>query len=413
MKLIQICKQNIGYFYISFFSAGAVNMIPQLFFNRYYQDEKGFYLSITLILCSLAAVLGIALSDKLFGKMNKSIFPMLVVFSACFAASLLVKNALSFIILMTAASFACNYLYNYSDNLFLKHIPNDSLDSHIKTILIYQMTGYMVAPIFFSAFINNQIISLCTILALALLSAYFSFPHIKTFIQNIHENTKSDIRENSKLSFREWAFVAYSLNFKMAVMVSLSLIVYILSDYYKFAGYDLKSGIVMSEIIIFSGLSVLLIRTDKMQKTSEEWHFFNPLLNLLAVGLFMTTIILLGLRLQNNFIYTLLVAAPAGIGFGLFIKFSRNYASNMDIKSPNPKLLSIFNSMQNISGVIGYGVILLCWFVSKHLNLDYLMLMILGILGMLVMSFIFVILWIISYKKSGSNLPVELNSIIE
>ncbi|MGE5328271.1 MAG: hypothetical protein ACM3KR_02040 [Deltaproteobacteria bacterium] len=412
MKKNQIFTRNIIYFYISFFSAGAVNIIPQLFYNRYYPEQKGLLLSITLILSSLAAIFGIVVSGKLLGKVNRSIFSMFWVFVFGFCFSIFTQNAILFIIMIVFASFACNFIYNYSDHFFLNGTPHDSLEQHIKAVLIYQMLGYMLSPIFFSVFGYKQMLSIGIVLLMALIIAYLSFPYVKLGFQTVKES-KADVfvREDKSLSCREILFVAYSLSFMMVEMIALSSMVYILSDYYKLTDFGVKSGIVMLEILILSGLTVVLMRPNKKlidvkSSIENEFLLFNPWINLFSVILFMVTVIMLALRLDNSFQYIMLAVAPAGPAYGLFLKISRSYASNIDMKNGRTILLSVYNNIQNISGAVGYCIVLLCWLIANYYKLDYLKLTIAAIFSMLIVSIILIALWVVSLKREKAKLSI-------
>jgi len=409
MKINQLLKRNLIYFYISFFSAGAVNIIPQLFYNRYYPDKKEFLLSVTLILCSLGAVLGIVVSRKLLGKVDRAIAPIFIIFVIAFCFILQTQKAVYFILMLLLASFTCNFIYNYLDNFFIDNTLHDSLEQHIKAVLIYQMFGYMLSPLFFSAFGNNKLISTGVILFLAMMITSLSLSQIKVDLRiGSEDKLRIASLKSDRFSCREVMFAGYAISYMMVEMIALASMVYILSDYYRLTDFAIKSGIAMFEILILAGITVVLVRPPKKMAEANdprksEYLLFNPTMNLLAVALFMLTIILLALRLSRSFAYIMLALAPAGPAYGIFLKLSRSYASTMDVKNNKGRLLSLYNNIQNISGVAGYCIVLLCWLFAVHYQIDYLQLTIAVIIGMLIIAVFFIVLWVISLQKEKAK----------
>ena len=86
------------YLYTSVFSAGMRNIVTQMFFDKYYQDDKETLVSIALFISALFTTFGIIASSKVINRdVSKGtkigiVIGMTAAVSVSFAAMFLVRT---------------------------------------------------------------------------------------------------------------------------------------------------------------------------------------------------------------------------------------------------------------------------------------------------------------------------------
>lgn len=170
----------------------------------------------------------------------------------------------------------------------------------------------------------------------------------------------------------------------------ISMMIYILKDYYKFDNPAAKGGTIIGVISAFAVITVLMsgvlakpeITLKNKAKSRQE---LSPWPNGIALfGLILTTLAFY-LKISSSFYVLLCLCSLAGISYGIFLFCTRNYASSA---SENTLLISVYNNLPNYASLGGYLLTLPVSFAAKTKALDFSSLMLGIILAFFVLSFL-------------------------
>jgi intracellular septation protein A len=102
-------------FFLSFVMSGNGNAVPQLFFQRFYPEQKTVLLSASLLASTLAATAAVVLSRRHRLSQRALITAMLATVMGALALYL-TRNGPVFIAIIVLVQFAVNYLTNQLDH---------------------------------------------------------------------------------------------------------------------------------------------------------------------------------------------------------------------------------------------------------------------------------------------------------
>ena len=416
MTTTSIFLRNFFFFYISTIYVGTLNVMPQIFFLEYYPENKTEFMALFLILGILSSIIGVLISHrnivnpKFVFKKNRisQIFILsIITFSALFAVKNIVPYFLSFIVL----EFAVGYLYNFLDQCFVKITPQSKISVHVKANLLYFMSGSILAPFYLSFFYSNTILNIVVFSSMGIVAMFFVTRNISGNFSNQFLQ-KSDVL-NKPLEIGNWLFIFYSTVINIVIMMFASLMIYLLKDYYHLENSEARGSMLIGFISFISVVSIfstfflkkpipIPIATAKINRHVEAklFPFFS---NLFAIILLFLSITMAYLKLSYSIIYILFVGLLAGIGHGLFINSTRNYASSISIQLNKQRLLSIYNNLSNYGALISFGIILLISFLSKRLSFDFYVIILKINAGLVIFAAVIFLLTIISICKNGGN----------
>jgi hypothetical protein len=408
MTISAIFLRNFFFFYLAVIYVATLNVMPQIFFLEYSPANKAELMAFFLTLGTLSAIIGILISHKnivnpesVFKKKHiAQIFILLIItFSALFA----VKNIAPYFLFFIVLKFASSYLYNYLDQYFLKITPQSQTGTHVKASLLYTMIGSIAAPFYLSFFYSNIILNIAVFSAIGIFSMFFAMRNITKNFPN--QSYKKDHVSQEPLKTGDWLFITYSAVIYIIVITFSSLVIYFVQDYYHLENAETKGGILIGFTSVISAVSIFSafffkkpILTTKINQHIEAklFPFFS---NLFVIFLLLFSVIMFYFKLSDSFIYLIFLSIPTGIGYGLFLNSSRNYASSVSMQLNKQGLLSIYNNLINYGALLSFGIIFLISFLSKHLSFDFYAIILKINIGLVIVAaFIFLLTTLSIYK---------------
>ena len=340
------------YLYTSVFSAGMRNIVTQMFFDKYYQDDKETLVSIALFVSALFTTFGIIASSKVNNRdVSKGtkmgiVIGMTAAVSVSFAAMFLVRTFIMYTLLFGISSFCINYMYNVFDVFISANVSAEERERNVSVLLSYQMAGYIVGPLFFSFFAAKPWLCIAFTLAAQLVGyIYVGADYIRctsqTRKQKVAEKAEkkydtidTDIKKSDSKAMSYCFFMYCATNMLMPS------IAYLMKDYLNVQGYAVKSSLFLAAVVIVSSAVIVLASAKKMWRLS----FASPL----AMG----AALLLILMLRSSNICILAAAALiSGAGYGIFLSGSRFYANAAETERD---LVHRYNKVMTESTLIGY-----------------------------------------------------------
>lgn len=418
VKSISIYRRNIIYFFCSFIWAATISVLPQVFFMTYYPEQKNSYLSLFLLLGTLASIVGILTShnNSFYSSVvadtgRRSFLAVCCIFTmaAAFSGLFLVKNLFLYFTCFVLMKFISNLFYNCIDRFFVAGSDRQQIRIHVRANLLFQLLGLMAAPLYFSFFADKQILSIILIWVIAILSLIFMMTYIRNISPNFREDEKKDRKlPREKRSRYHHLFIAYSLLILTAVNMMVSMMIYILKDYYQFGNAAEKGGVVIGVISVLAVVTVLLSAVltkplTPIKNNHKAWQGFPVMTNGIAVwGLIVITAVFY-LKITGLFSFLLCLCSLAGISYGIFLFSTRNYASGAP---ESTGLVSVYNNLPNYAMLVGYPMILSVSLLAKTQALDFCKLMLGIILAFFILALFALILISIDHK-AGKNYDIK------
>ena len=414
MKSVLMYKRNTIYFVTSFIWTATLSVLPQVYFMSNYPEHKNTFLSLFFLLGTLASIAGILTSqnNKFYFSITASarrrnllticsIFTMAATFSGLFWVKSLSLYFACFILM----KYISNLFYNCIDRLFVAGSDREQLKIHVPSNLFFQLLGIMVAPLYFSFFAANTTQNIVLIWVIAILSTIF----ITTDVTKISPKYREDDRSfpKGKLSLYHQLFVAYSVLILTAVTMLISMMIYILKDYYHFSNPAAKGGAIIGVISAFAVITVLMFGVlskpqIQMKNNTQTYQEFSARPNGIAILVLILMTLVFYLKISSSFSVLLCLCSFAGISYGIFLFCTRNYASSA---FENTRLISVYNNLPNYASLVGYLLTFQVSLLAKTQALDFSKLMLGIILGFFVLSFLTLYLITVknkSFKEKGA-----------
>lgn len=410
MKSAFIYKRNSIYFFTSFIWTATLSVLPQVFFMTNYPEHKNTFLSLFLLLGTLASIAGIltAQNNKFYSSLTATAHRRNLVTAICifaiavtFSGLLLVRNSGLYFTCFILMKFISNLFYNWIDRFFVVACSDrEQLEIHVRSNLIFQLLGIMIAPLYFSVYISYTTTNLVLLWTMAILSIALLI--ITDGKKASPKYRKSDpLFPKGKLSIFHRLFVAYSILILTSVTMLISMMIYILKDYYKFDNPAAKGGAIIGVISAFAVITVLMSGVlsklkIKLKHKDKSHQGFSAWPNGIALFLLILMTLAFYLKISSSFYVLLCLCSFAGISYGIFLFCTRNYASSA---SENTMLISVYNNLPNYASLAAYLLTLAVSFVAKNKALDFSRVMLGIILALFVLSFI--TLYLISIKNKS------------
>ena len=348
-RLRDMARIDLMFFFTSFFMSGTQSIITQLFFVTYYPARKYELLSMTLVFGALATLAGLAAGAKLQHTRRRILLPLFVLLGvAAFALQMLSHTMAQYLPAFLLASFSINLLYNVLDNFFMRVVAQPAQPLHIKTLLLYQMLGYILSPLFFSLFAQQKGLLITVVAILGIIS--YAAP-LRLHRQTTPETEAGSMPEEKRgrpLAPRDRLFLTYVLVVFSGIYVFLAIAEYLLRDYYRFDNSAWICSLFLMAVVLISGGVIALSGNGK--------SLFGTALQSLALVLIALSAVLLWLRLSTRPVYLVLPCLFLGIGNGLFTSHTKRYANCCERSA---RVISLYNIIQTGASLCAYAAVYL------------------------------------------------------
>ena len=178
---------------------------------------------------------------------------------------------------------------------------------------------------------------------------------------------KIDLKQDS-LTINDWLFIIYAIVISVVIFSSASLIIYFVQDYYLMTDAKIKGGILLGLINIGTIFSIFLLGLAKKTPQTKRISIGH---NLVAMLLLLVALLMFYLKLSVSFVYLSACGITAGIGYGLFLISTRNYASTVSIQCDRPQLLTAYNNTANSASLISFLIIFILSFLINYIPYDF------------------------------------------
>ena len=361
----KIFARNLTYLYTSIFCAGIQNIVTQMFFDRHYPEGKETLMSIALFFGALFTMLGIlASSPEVEGrsahpyatKRSRSALVVVMVGTILltFSGLFFVKSFLAYTILFSAASFCVNYIYNILDVFLTATVEEKHRTHSVRVLLGYQMSGYVIAPLFFSCFVDKPAICIGFTMIAGLLGYLpAGLEYVGRGLVRKAE-TKVEVAGEGKVDgdviFQDRLAMVYCFFTFMAFYVLMPSVAYFLKDYLGIENYAVQSSLFMAGVVVVSSLVIALGPAKKL------WRFR------IATPVFSTAALLLLMITRSSHPLVLTVSVTiCGLGYGTFLSGGRSYVNEGEAER---NLVNRYNKNMTIASLLAYllaaGVSFLC-----------------------------------------------------
>lgn len=388
----KILLRNLFFLLGSWISAGTQNVVTQLYFAKYNELDKGKLVAITLLVGSLMSMLGVYLSKWYLNHQKTFIVWWLVLFNVSFTFQYFTKCWWLYIVLHGVTLGLYHGLFNYVDYSFISCTPKDEMKLHTGCLLFYQMLGYTIAPIFFTSLEKYKIIAVSILWVMICVIAGVDIPILLKNAKNLPQRKQAG-HQHKRLQKNQYLFLLYCLTMQTAIAMLLAEVVYIMSDYYGFDKYGFVSSCYLGALVVIASATVIGASLGK----AKEAVGLKPKMQMLGSGCLLGSVFLLFMKLEHHLVYIVICGIIGGIGYGLYMRLSREYVVKSSHATGNSTFLTYYNGEQILSSVSAYSLSLLLSILSQRLDLDS----IVGglIVGMSLMGVAMVILIVLARIK--------------
>lgn len=376
--------QTIIFFFFTFLWSGITSVVAQMFFLRFYPEQKSTYLSLLLMTATCLSVGAIQISH-FFSRWYSANFHKLgllysfgIFLIAILAALLFSVNDLSlFVILTLSLCVAYNLYENVTDQFYVASSPTSSLGQYNQTVLGIRLLAWMLSPLYFTNFYLTAINSY--------LIATFGFIITVVFFLSTLTSKDSVVaveaayRKTKAMNLSDLAFFLYAFSVMGGATLFITMQIYIIKDFFKLPNAEKLGGIYIALCNVFAVIAVFgsyFYRTKSKSRSSDtnkrNIHFK---FNFIRASLIPMSYIALMLLLKNKVFSTEWelagVAVVGGFVVGFFLDQTRNYATLCASVGLRKRVLTLFNNQFNISALIAFVSIFVMTRLENYLNIDF------------------------------------------
>lgn len=388
----KIIQNDVFFFFTSFFFAGAQNMISQLFFETYYPENKVILLSLTLLFGSAMTILGISLSSRFLDVDNRIICLLAGLSIVEFVVLILTKTFVFYILAMGGACFCLNFLFNSLDNFLNRNVSDEQRAFHVKMLLTFQMSAYIVSPVFFSIFLKKKMVCLPVIIIVGVLG-------FQSVIRERNKNveimsvgqTQKKTSKKEPLRKRQKLFIGFCGTTFTSIYILMACLTYVFGDYLRVKNHALVSSVFMMGLVIVSLLVVVF--TDNVKDDNDEVELFAPKLEIMGMLMLIIAVLMLMVKVKVSVWLYVVPAVIFGFGYGYYLCLGRRYANCCKV---GRSMVSAYNTVQNVSSLVGYIISFLIGIISKRTGLSSIVLD----LGTAIVLFSCSILQVVMWKRA-------------
>lgn len=341
-------------FFLSFLMSGNGNALPQVFFQRYYPEQKTLLLSIALLFSTVAAIAGILVSRRVHAR--RFLVVALVLITAVIAEALLaVKTVEHFIACLALVQFTDNFLLNQIDHAAVARSGelrgfNDGVGNAAR------LCGMLSAPAFFTVFADDNTLKMTVIGVLGVIAMGGC---LRLFRVQPLPKAKAQVAGRLSVPDRvDWLVFGYAITVYSGLYLFAANMIYLLKDLFHIPGAEMRGGIAIVTVFVFAlganGIAALVKRSapETAGRSLNASALALPALALIVAS----GLILAGIK--ADYVLCLAASAVIGVCYGIFLWGVRDYSSRA-ARQGKTALLSWFNNMANMSALFAFGLMAL------------------------------------------------------
>jgi hypothetical protein len=333
------------FFVLSFFWAGALHILPQVYLLTHAPENKGAVLAAILGLGTLGATAGVSISRQRLRSARplatRELLGWLLASVVAFAAvALPVEPVEVYVLAIVAFRVVSNVLYNHLDVALVDAAGIDAT-RHAAAVTVWQISGQTLGPAAFVAMALVPHATLIAVLGVGVLAglALARLRHAVTAPPTGSPGPRAP------LSTRARALLAYTFLLQTGVAGLLGQMVFLLEDWVRLAAPARGAGLLITGMGVLSVATVIVSRRALAGHPARWTMVWPALLMALAPGVVATRPGVGGLCL---------VALAAGVGGGRFMVGTRQLVSAWPERPGPADLLGRFNNITNLGNLAGY-----------------------------------------------------------
>lgn len=339
-------------FFLSFLMSGTANVLPQLFYQRYYPEHKILLLAVTLFASTIAALSGVAVSRRKPLSRSAMIAGLTLAVGASMAM-VLVRLGSLYLPLICVLQFADNLLLNQLDHAAVARVS--ATDRPFNDVLgnIARLLGMVSAPAFLTSFFGVPKVVIPVLAVLGVIAcmgafAIFRFPAGK--------HAAMDDRVSTPLDRADRLLFVYAISVYIALYLFAANMIYLLGDLLRMSDPDLRGARAIVTVFVAAAVTNAAVGALRGRASSARS------IRLFALGAPALVLMLaaggLVAGIRPSFSLFLVCSGMVGGSYGLFLLELRGYVSRGVREDGKTLLLTRFNNMANVSAFIAFGLMI-------------------------------------------------------
>jgi len=342
-----VLLRNVGLLSLSFLMSALVNVVPQQFFSAAAPDTKQAWLASTLVVGTLASLLGVEVARRVgFGRHARRNALLTVLATAALTlVQLHVAHVGVHLLLHAVVRGLGNHLTQEIDRrtVVLAGLGDRSANDRIGTAL--RFGGMLLGPLWFStadgrgAWTLVVLAALCVLLLASVVTTSDAHP------------SQPNRQSTAPLGARARLLVAAAVAIYASYYLLASSITYVLMDLHRVPDAKAAAGLMIT-MVYGSAIAASVLMTPLLRGgLHTAWMVVAP--GCMAVaGLF------LGSRVAVIPVVTHTGAVVLGVAFALFMLAFRNHATRQAALGEEG-WVAVFNNFGNTSSLLGFGLMAL------------------------------------------------------
>lgn len=344
--VLTLVLHAVTLFFLTFLMSGNANVLPQLFFQRYYAEQKVLLLAVSLLLATVAGTLGVLSSRRRRASQGAVLLGLAAVLAA--AASLFSLTwHVGYIALTVAIQFGDNYLINQLDHAAVARV--DESRRRLNDVLgnVARLLGMLAAPAFFTTFYAQRAVLLAGIGLPGLLALGGAMNLLASAGERERVDAKSAAGEAGRA---DRLLFGYAVSVYAALYLFAANMIYLLRDLLLYPNAEVRGG--RTIVVVFACALAMNAAMAAVRRgtASVRWlQLAAPALVLMVVAS------LLAAGVRSSFAIFLAGSGAVGAGHGAFLLEIREYTSRA-AQQGRTVLLTWFNNTANVSALIAFAL---------------------------------------------------------
>jgi hypothetical protein len=347
-------------FFLSFLMSGASNVLPQLFYQKFYPERKAMLLAVTLFLSTACSLAGVAASRRRqIGR--RGVLLGLAITIAAALALLSIRAAILYMALVSLVQFADNYLLNRIDHAAVARSGVRNRQSNDVMGNVARLVGMLAAPAFFPAFYGRQALVMAPVLVAGSVACAGVAVLFRTAAL---ESGQPGAGISQPPERPDRLLFAYAVSVYVALYLFAANMIYLLRDLLQMPHAELRGG--QAIVAVFVAAASVNGTAGALRRASGNARAVRvSVLSAQALALILSGG-LLAAGVRPSFPVFLLFSVLVGGGYGAFLLELREYASRGARERNQTALLSWFNNMANVSALMAFGLMVVLAVARAH-----------------------------------------------
>jgi hypothetical protein len=330
---------------LSFVASANGNVLPQIFYQRHYPDEKALLLGACLFAGTIAATAGVLASRRSAARTPATLAALAFVLTAE-GALFFVRGAVVYVALNALAQLGGNWLNNRLDHAALA-AAGERRRLHDGAVNVVRLLGMLTAPVIFTAFYDRRGVLLSVLVGCAVLGLGSAASVLAASAPG--SASPGTTTEGAPLSRADRLVLGYATALYVALYLLAANMIYLLRDVLEMDRAEQRGGVaillVFSSALVGTALAATYRarrppRPTRIRGLAAPAALLPPAAAILSRGAGLPFAAVVG------------GAVAIGLSVGVFIAELRDHASRGAREQGKTALLTRFNNVPNVSALL-------------------------------------------------------------